>query len=1034
MPQKPTMPSPYMATIDATEPITFSCTIDNRDTIVDYEFNIEEIGSIKDTSNNDNNQKIVLPPIYVGSVNISVRSSNPNSTYTYTDYIRLYKENLNSAEYVMVVEEVENPINLSGRIGGKATEFELSNGQTINTDNIVKIIQISDTRIRELKYSNFPNLREVQIFGEVKEVEGKIFSGSNSIKEFVFPDSLKTESVSTDVFLGNQSIEKITIPCLTVFDGYRIPKVKSVVVKNINPYDDNGYTDVIGEYSYKSGSSIKVKQYYPFRNNTKLEEVIFQSSVSKVARESFAGCTSLKKIVGIEDVKIIDHYAFEDCENLSYFFNEQMSVESIGVSAFENSGLKQLIITEKMKTIDSYAFRDCKSLGSIVVITTPSNITITTSAFQRLNDLEITVYGKDDVTATELYSIIVDSFSNVNFESLYNIDGYTPVPLRGGSTLQRTVNANFLENDKEYYWNVNLTDSFGKTLTTPNYYFRTRSNPTVSISKMSTEVTEVIDEFDYDKDGTISALFTDHNILDNKSYYIDFTPSVSLFSETTSLNSYYAEDNKIMSSVGTSVVFTGESKDIDLDGTYYENDNGIGTINLFRLPIREGVEALYKIEANLHVTETLETDDGTEEISNNKSFIVWLKRGANQILEPGIESTDPETFTIVCISTHGTTETFSGTINLESGAEYQISYNTGFASNGTYTVSYSYESDIQSYTHTFTGEYDRNDEFSDFIPLKSYRWRLYEVTLDKQYLVDDTGTMYGSYLSYTYSRFVPDHKYRLCLEVENDEGVTGTTAYEFSTGNYASVMQNPVEISLDKGENAVKIKIEDASVFYSVIRFNIEKNEYKLIAKNIRGAGTEPRYIYDYTAASNTGYRYTVYALNSDDEFSVWTSGKVVPDWCKTSVIGFYGSYTDNSPIEVKGENVWSFGLNMEDITYKQNMSKTISQGIGSRYAHVTTGNTNYKAFDISCLLGDVDNIGYTSDTAIKAEKWCDFVASPMAKLVVDIKGNITVCDATDSSVKSEGGYNELPTTISASFTEIAPSDKISIYRIKDGE
>ena len=1059
MPQKPTMPSPYMATVDATEPITFSCTIDNRDTIVDYEFNIEEIGSIKDTSTSTN-EEFVLPPIFVGEATVNGK---------YKDSVRIYKESADSTEYTMVVEQKGSNTGSfkekQKRINGDKSKFTLTNEQVILTENIVKIVQSkNDTTVRNYKFSDFPNLKEVCFLGDITEIGENIFSGSNSIKSFAFPDSLGKFSVSPSALSGNQSIEEITIPHMVMFFSHSsstainyvkpIPNVKKVVVKDINPFDssysatyDCDFGKYLGKYVIYNThlkENVGIGLQRPFKDNTKLEEVVFLCPVESISDESFSGCVNLKKIVGLGDVKVIDNNVFNGCVNLSNFFDEFMQVESVGENAFINSGLEKIIIRENLKTIGASAFSGCANLSNIVAITTPTNLVVDESAFENINRESIILYGKSDILSTELYRMLYNSISTINIKDLYSSDGYTPVPLRGGAALMRTIDENFLENDKEYYWNAKITDSFGKTIITPNYYFRTRSNPSISIQKISTEISEIKDatevngdneNFNCDDDGTISTIYTDHDILTDESFYVDFVPNVSMLSETASFNSYYAEGNKIMNFVGTSVIFTGESIDIEFnEECRYHNNDGIGTVELYRLPIREVSEPYYPVEAILPVTEIITTENGEEEFLYNKPFTIWLKRGTNKVLQPGVESTEPEDLTIVRISTPNEKEYFSGTINLESDAEYQISYNTGFASDGVYEVTYFYESDVQSYTYTFTGEYGKNDEFSDIVPLKSYHWTLYEVVGDKQYLIDDTGVVYGSYPNYTYSMFVPNHDYCLCIEVENDEGVTATSEYKFSVANFETEMPYVPEISLNKRENAVCIKLEDASVFYSIIRFDIARNAYKLIAENIHGGSALPRYICDYTAASNTEYRYIVYALDADNNFSTWSSEIIVPNWCKTSIIGFQGSYIDNSPIVAEKENIWGFGLNVEDITYRQNMSKTLSQGVGSRYAHIASGKTNYKTFDISCLIGDVDNVDYTSDTAILTERWAEFLASPMAKLVVDMKGNVLICDATDASIKSEHNYFEMPTTISASFVEIAPSDKVSIYRIKDGE
>ena len=191
--------------------------------------------------------------------------------------------------------------------------------------------------------------------------------------------------------------------------------------------------------------------------------------------------------------------------------------------------------------------------------------------------------------------------------------------------------------------------------------------------------------------------------------------------------------------------------------------------------------------------------------------------------------------------------------------------------------------------------------------------------------------------------------------------------------------------------------------------------------------------VYDHTAASNTEYEYVIYAIKKDGSIRSHTE-RITPKWNRVSIIGFSGSYLDNEPIKATSDDVWTFSLNIEDIKFTQNLSRNVLSSFGSKYATTIVGDTNYKTFSLSCLLGNVvcntvdENYGgYGYDTAYIAELWDSFVDSPKAKLVVDTKGNVLVCDIIDSDYGYQGSFIEQPTTINAKFIQIAPSDRVSI-------
>ena len=79
-----------------------------------------------------------------------------------------------------------------------------------------------------------------------------------------------------------------------------------------------------------------------FRNNIQIKNVRFSSSVLKIDKQAFQGCTNLQTLIDYE------------------------SVEDFGEEAFRGSGLSTITIGQNVKTIGKYCFADMPNLEKIV--------------------------------------------------------------------------------------------------------------------------------------------------------------------------------------------------------------------------------------------------------------------------------------------------------------------------------------------------------------------------------------------------------------------------------------------------------------------------------------------------------------------------------------------------------------------------------------------------------------------------------------------------------------------------------------------
>lgn len=104
------------------------------------------------------------------------------------------------------------------------------------------------------------------------------------------------------------------------------------------------------------------------------------SSITKIRREAFKGCTCFTSIKIPDSVKTIRRNAFEGCTGLSVV-RIPKNVTNIEDSTFYGcTGLKSVEMPVGVKNIGKDAFKGCKSLASIVI---PSSVTsIGNSAFE----------------------------------------------------------------------------------------------------------------------------------------------------------------------------------------------------------------------------------------------------------------------------------------------------------------------------------------------------------------------------------------------------------------------------------------------------------------------------------------------------------------------------------------------------------------------------------------------------------------------------------------------------------------------------
>ena len=211
------------------------------------------------------------------------------------------------------------------------------------------------------------NLTSLHLSKAVTVIDGA-FDGSVALENVtVAEDNVNFSAVEGVPVLYNKDKTVVRY----VFGALNDETVK--LAANTDEISDNAYagqTEITTVVIPKGISKIGVGA---FRNCTKLTTVIFEDGCVKLTElpsKIFAGCSSLKNITLPVKATAIGKNAFAGCSSLEEL--TMPGVETIGESAFENSGLKKFEIPANIYEVGKNAFKNSAlkeiSLGSVKTI------------------------------------------------------------------------------------------------------------------------------------------------------------------------------------------------------------------------------------------------------------------------------------------------------------------------------------------------------------------------------------------------------------------------------------------------------------------------------------------------------------------------------------------------------------------------------------------------------------------------------------------------------------------------------------------
>lgn len=189
---------------------------------------------------------------------------------------------------------------------------------------------------------------------------------------------------------------------ITGYQGDKCPKELEI------PDKINGYpVTTIGKHAFEWAE---------------VENITLPKNITTMKEGAFYGCTRLKKVVGIENVEIIESDVFYMCKSLKEM--NLSSVKELGEAAFfecstievieipegikvipsalcgKMENLRVVILPDSVTTIEDIAFRDCNSLKEIYLSSNVTNISfdpneadICVNSFHGIEH-QLTIYGE----------------------------------------------------------------------------------------------------------------------------------------------------------------------------------------------------------------------------------------------------------------------------------------------------------------------------------------------------------------------------------------------------------------------------------------------------------------------------------------------------------------------------------------------------------------------------------------------------------------------------------------------------------------
>ncbi|WP_295086270.1 leucine-rich repeat domain-containing protein [Ruminococcus sp.] len=201
--------------------------------------------------------------------------------------------------------------------------------------------------LREMAFYNCKNLKKITLPSSVKLIGDRAFDGCSALENIEF---LGAEKIGNRVFCDCSSLKTFKSASTLKEWNDEEPFIFCTALENI---DISSGSVFITENGIMYNNDKTILMAYPANKADKSFSV--PASVNEIAQSAFSNCHYIES-VKLPNVKVINAYAFENCESLSSF-DVSDKLEKMGNDALYNCvALKSLRLPSSLHEIGDYAF------------------------------------------------------------------------------------------------------------------------------------------------------------------------------------------------------------------------------------------------------------------------------------------------------------------------------------------------------------------------------------------------------------------------------------------------------------------------------------------------------------------------------------------------------------------------------------------------------------------------------------------------------------------------------------------------------
>lgn len=453
----------------------------NAEKIGDFEYSINENGTVEITKYSGSEMNLVIPSdingqavTSIGPYAFSCCNSDsiviPNGITKISSHAFSGCSNITNIMIPKSVTEIEDLIfNLCEslqniEVDEQNKNYSSQNGVLFDKDKTTLIfyphaksdeqyiVEDSVTKIEDLAFSSYGNkidyqgvkyLKKIVLPNSVIYIGERAFADCESLETIILSENIN--HIGEGAFSNCTNLKNINIPLeLTEINKYVFSGCKSlsgmIIPDQITTIDDHafggcsGLTSItipesvlsIGSMAFSSCTNLKEVNISNISRWCQIEFKDMQSNPLYFGRNLFVNGKLCQDIVLPENIFLISDYSFYNCDSLTNIVIPDTITEIASYAFCECDNLKNITLPNSLTTIGDNAFRSCKSLESIVI---PNNISlIDLYTFLDCTNLKDVTIG-DNVS--EIYAAAFMNCENIENVYISNINNWCNLDLGG---------------------------------------------------------------------------------------------------------------------------------------------------------------------------------------------------------------------------------------------------------------------------------------------------------------------------------------------------------------------------------------------------------------------------------------------------------------------------------------------------------------------------------------------------------------------------------------------------------------------------